>query len=157
MRGESRDAQDQTRPFGSNFWHASARSTWFVKRTDPDTAGPNAPLTVGLFHRKSNNGPRHPALGFQFTFSADHIDVRRVDLAANDELGSKLPLWQRMKAVLTTGALPVKALAEQLDVPEASVRQALKRDADRASTRGNVALFQRVSGERVGLAERRAS
>jgi hypothetical protein len=130
-KGETTADRDQStqRPFGSNFWHASARSTWYVKRTDPDAAAPNAPLTLGLFHRKSNSGARHPAVGLQFTFSPERIDVRRVDLAHVTELGAKLPAWQRMIAVLRTGAQPVNRLAETLEVSEATIRQVLSRDA----------------------------
>ena len=149
--------QSYQRPFGSNFWHASARSTWFCKRADPDKDGPAAPLTVGLFHRKSNSGPRYPALGFQFTFGPDRVRVARVDLAAHDELSERLPLWQRMKGLLARGALPTSAIAEQLDVPEGSVRQAIKRDVDSATRRGNASMFARVDGGLIGLAERRAS
>jgi hypothetical protein len=151
-----RDAS-HSRPFGSTFWHASARSTWFAKRTDPDVAGPNAPLVIGLYHKKSNNGPRYPAIGFQFTFDGDRTHVGRIDLASVDELGSRLPVWQRMTAVLKSGALPVSDIAEQLDVDESTVRQALKRDADRAGKRGTVSMFTRVDGGLIGLLARRAS
>jgi hypothetical protein len=154
--GERRDPKEQMFPFGSVFWHNSARSTWFVQRTDPDAAGPGAPLTLGLYHRKANNGPRHAAVGFQFTFG-DQIHVARVDLTTVDDLGVRLPLWQRMRALLRTGALPVQAIAAQLDVDEAHVRQTLKRDADRAEKKGTVAMFTRVDGGFVGLLDRRAS
>ena len=40
------------RPFGSAFWHNSARSTWHVK-SRPTTGG----MRAGLYHRKSNGGP----------------------------------------------------------------------------------------------------
>jgi hypothetical protein len=155
--GGRREPAENLRPFGSTFWHASARSTWFVQRTDPDTTGPDAPLTLGLYHRKSNSGPRHPAIGFQFTFSAARIHVARVDLADVDDLGARLPLWQRMRALLKTGALPVSEIAESLQVQEATVRQALKRDADRAGRRGTVSMFTRVDGHLIGLLARRAS
>jgi hypothetical protein len=150
-----REASSQ-RPFGSGFWHASARSTWFVKRTNPDTTGPGAPLVIGLYHRKSNSGPRHPAFGLQFTFNAQRIVVTRVDLADVDELGTAMPLWQRMTALLKGGALSVAAIAEQLEVDQSTVRQALKRDADKAGKRGTVSMFTRIDGGLVGLLAGRA-
>jgi hypothetical protein len=142
------------RPFGSAFWHASARSTWFFKRTNPETAG-DAPLVVGLYHRKSNSGPRKPALGFQFTFDAERIHVSRVDLADIDDLGASMPVWQRMKALLKSGALPVQSIADQLEVEPSTIRQTLKRDRDRAGKRGGV--FLAIDGGLVGLLERRVS
>jgi hypothetical protein len=54
-------------------------------------------------------------------------------------------------------ALPTSAIAEQLDVPEASIRQALKRDGNNAERRRTDSMFARVDGGLIGLAERRAS
>ncbi|MGE3576791.1 MAG: hypothetical protein AB7J35_22265 [Dehalococcoidia bacterium] len=154
-RADSAAERDQSyqRPFGSNFWHASARSTWFCKRADPDRDGPTAPLTLGLFHRKSNSGARYPALGFQFTFERDRVHVARVDPAAHVELGERLPLWQRMKGLLVNGALLTNKIAEQLDVPEASVRQVLKRDMDSAGRKGSTSMFKRVDGGLIVLCD----
>ena len=42
--------QAEYRPFGSNFWHHSARSTWFTKLAHTSTDG--RLITVGLYNRK---------------------------------------------------------------------------------------------------------
>jgi len=56
------------------------------------------------------------------------------------------------------GDRPVtSAIAEQLDVEEANVRQALKRDIARAERRRTASMFTRVDGGLIGLAQKRAS
>ena len=97
------------KPFGSSFWHNSARSTWFVK---PAADGPvlSGVTTIGLFNRKANLGPLQPALGFDVTFTDTTTQFTRVNVADVDDLASALPLWQRMKAALRTGPLTLASL-----------------------------------------------
>lgn len=136
------------RPFGSAFWHNSARSTWFVKAaaSEPGT------LTVGILNRKANLGPLQPALAYTFTFCADAIAVTRVKAASVDELVDSLPLWQRVKEALRSGPRTLAALADELDAKVDTVEKAVKRKTD---------LFTRVSGQdgiyRIALAERRTA
>ena len=64
----NKSENNEHKPFGSSFWHNSARSTWFVKlaATSPD----GQVSTLGLFHRKSNLSARQPAIGFAVTFES---------------------------------------------------------------------------------------
>ena len=55
---KSGDSNDQ-RPFGSVFWHNSARCTWNVKLDA--TSGDS--LSLGYFNRKNNSGRLHSAVG----------------------------------------------------------------------------------------------
>jgi hypothetical protein len=139
------DTGDQ-RPFGSAFWHNSARSTWFVKAatSEPGTR------TIGLLNRKSNLGPLQPALAYTFTFAADRITVAKVAATTVDELVESVPLWQRMKDALRRGPQTLATLAEELDTKPDTVKKAVQRKSG---------TFTRVLSQdgiqRIALVERR--
>jgi len=139
------DTGDQ-RPFGSAFWHNSARSTWFVKTA----ASVPGSLTIGLLNRKANLGPLQPALAYTFTFSPDRIAVDKVDAASVDELVDSLPMWQRMKDALRSGPKTLAALAEELETKVDTVKKTVQRKGG---------LFTRVPSAdgtpRIALVERR--
>jgi hypothetical protein len=125
------EAGDQ-KPFGSGFWHNSARATWFAKRTDPG----NDPsrVTVGLYNRKVNDGARLPALAYEFEFASPSLTrVRLTDIAEVDELATTLPIWQRItQALKGQGGFPmsIEDLAARLDAEPKSIMRALQRDKD---------------------------
>lgn len=116
---------NEFKPFGSSFWHNSARSTWFVKlaATSPD----GQVNTIGLFHRKANLGPRQPAIGFDVTFEPTRTRIERVDVATVDELAAALPLWQRMKNALKDGPQTLASLAVDLGAPVDSIDKTVRR------------------------------
>src|SRR5439155_20598096 len=59
---------DTDKPFGSAFWHNSARATWYVERVQEIG---ETHLDLGLYQRKINDCPPSPPLGIRFAFSAD--------------------------------------------------------------------------------------
>ena len=111
-------------PFGSIFWFNSARSIWYVKPAE--VTEPNVTM-VGAFHRKANLGPLHSSLGFQARFSDDRISIESVNVADVGDLAAKLPLRERMKYLLRSGAMTPAALADELDVKEETVKRTLRR------------------------------
>jgi hypothetical protein len=143
------DNNDQ-RPFGSSFWHNSARSTWNVKlaATSPD----GQRLTVGLFNRKSNLSALRPAVGFAITFDRDRTVFDRVNVADVSELAESLPLWQRMKSALTHGPLTLARLAEDLGANVDTLDRTVRRKGG---------LFTRTPDQdgitRIALVERRTA
>jgi len=138
-KGNEESGADQ-RPFGSIFWHNGARATWFLKRADDTLDGDT--LEIALIQRKVNVGRRRPgALGLRFRFLERWISVDRFEVASHQELGAKLPLWQRMRAELTHGALDLKELADRLEAKPDSVRKAVHR----------MEMFIRLSDDRIGL------
>jgi hypothetical protein len=142
---------NEHKPYGSNFWHNSARSTWFVKLAATSANGTVS--TIGLFHRKANLGPRQPALGFAVTFESARTRIDRVDVANVDELAASLPLWQRMKDALASGPQTLASLAHDLGAPVDSIDKTVRRKSH---------LFTKVSNfddhiTRIALVERRAS
>jgi hypothetical protein len=154
----NRSETGDQKPFGSSFWHNSARSTWFAKQADPVTASQGLTVgTVGLFNRKSNLSRLHPAVGFQFTFTDTQTLVERVNLADVEDLAGRLPLWQRIAALLKAdGGHPwsLSDIAEELDAKVDTVKKAV-------SPRRGKSMFVLLPASdgvsRVALADRRTA
>jgi len=144
----NRSENGDQKPFGSAFWHNSARSTWFAKRSEAD--GNPGEVTVALFHRKCNTGPLLSARGLRITFGGGRITIQPTDLAESDDFAGKLPLWQRMRGTLKQGPLTLVAMAGELDA---------KVDTLDRTVRRSPRLFTRVAGAdgvtRIALVERR--
>lgn len=139
------------RPFGSTFWHNSARSTWNLKlaSTSPD----GQTLHLAAFHRKSNLGRLRPPVGIKVEFDGDRVYFTNVDAATIDEVADKLPLWQRIRTVVRTGPQTLAAIASELNHDNVE-------SLDRV-VRRHKGLFTRVAGKdgvsRIALIERQAS
>ncbi len=146
----SKNAETNERtPFGSVFWANSARMTWHVRQaTDDPTPGR---IAVALTNRKSNLRALQPAVGLELVFTDEQIDVRRIDLADEPELAARLPLAQRIVALVRRGALPIGAIADALDEKEDSVSKAVRRAEGKIFTRrvGQGGVFE------IGLLDRR--
>ena len=143
------------KPFGSSFWHNSARATWFIKQAAASADGQR--LTIGLFNRKSNLTRPRPAFGFGFEFTDESTIVSRVNLADVEDLAGQLPLWQRIAHFIKAGGgLPrtVDEIVEELDAKPDSVKKAV-------SPRRKGSMFAHVLGgdgvTRIGLVERRVA
>jgi hypothetical protein len=131
------DGNDQ-RPFGSAFWHNSARSTWYVKLAETSPDGQR--LTIGLYNRKANLSALRAAVGFEVLFNQGRILFNRVNVAEVSALAESLPLWQRLKSALARANEPL-TLAALADDLGANV-DTLDRTVRRKPT-----LFTRVSSE----------
>ncbi|MBM3740437.1 MAG: hypothetical protein FJW39_32195 [Acidobacteria bacterium] len=118
------DGGDQ-KPFGSAFWHNGARSTWFAKLADGHPGDPE--VTVGLFNRKANLGPRLPAVGFAVRFEDERTTFSRVDLADVDTLAGRLSTYERITAALKRGPMTVAALAEEIEAKVDTCEKTVKR------------------------------
>jgi hypothetical protein len=118
------DGADPTKPFGSTFWHNSARCTWLLKRSE-DTA--DGRVIVALTNTKANLGARRPAVGFAVDFTPDRTLIRDVDLAEVEEFASQLPLRVRLQHVLKHGPMTIAALAEEIGGKTDSIQKTLKR------------------------------
>jgi hypothetical protein len=148
----SKSESGDQRPFGSTFWHNSARAIWNIKlaNTSPD----GQTLNLAAFDRKNNLGPKRPAVGVQVQFvDGDRVRFERVDAASIDEVADSLPLWQRIKAIVKSGPQTLAAIANELNHPNVdSVERAIRR---------HKGLFTKVPGgdgvTRIALVERRAS
>lgn len=119
---------DEERPFGSTFWHNSARSTWFLEANQE----PGTPrLDLALTNRKSNDGPKAPSFALHFEFEPNRTTIRRADLASIPELAGTLPLKDRIRPLLKAGPRTVADIAEHLAAEPDTVRTTLKRMSGR--------------------------
>ena len=138
-------------PYGSVFWHNSARMTWNVKVSATSTDGQT--VALGAFNRKNNLGPSSAPVGIAVTFDGDRVYFTRTDIASVDDFAEHLPLWQRIKAVVKTGPQTLATIASELNHD--------KVDSIDRIVRKHKALFTKVTGsdgvQRVALIDRRAS
>jgi hypothetical protein len=135
------------KPFGSVFWHNSARATWYLERTLGAEA--ENTITVGLFNKKNNLGRLHAAIGLQLMFEDGQIAITPVNVAENEQLAARLPLGERMAHLLRRQPMTIAAIAEALDAKPDTVAK--------AAARGN--RFTKAPGPdgvyRIALVERR--
>jgi hypothetical protein len=111
------------RPFGSAYWHNSARATWYVRRSD--ASGLNE-LVLGLFNRKANDAALAAPVGLRVDF-AESIVIRKADVRDEPDLDSQRAVRFRIADELRAGPRLVADLAEDLGVPVDTVRKTLKR------------------------------
>jgi hypothetical protein len=147
----SRAEGGDDRPFGSTYWHASARATWFVKASEDSSADV---VSLGIFERKRNLGARRPPFGLEARFTDSRTSIERVDLASVPDLASRLSIRQRVFAALRSGARSRVDLAEELgEKPET-----LRRILNRSIQKGELVQFPGPGGEeRIGLPARHQS
>lgn len=131
------------RPFGSTFWHNSARATWYAKLAERDPGGTVSRL--GLYPRKWNLGPLPASVGLELAFGVDRTTVRRVDLADTPDLAAHLSVKQRMAAALRTGPLSPAELAEEVGTKPNTVRVTARRHPEHFRLGGGVvSLLERL-------------
>jgi hypothetical protein len=118
-------ATEQKRPFGSAFWHNSARATWNVQRVQDEG---ERTMHVGLFNRKMNDDALMHPIGLQVTFDGKHgpIYITREDVAAVPELAKGMKLPARLLHVLKGGWQSIEELTEAC-FPEATAEAETRR------------------------------
>lgn len=140
------------RPFGSSFWHNSARATWNIK-LDSGEPGDSV-ITAGLYHRKANEGGFHRAVGVRVTFGEDETRISQASLAESQTLAANLPVPERLRLLLARGTTSREEINEELaDVNAKTLRWALHSGVKK----GTILKFPAADGhpERFALAERR--
>ena len=139
----SKAEDGEKKPFGSAFWHNSARATRFAKRAEQ--VGSENIVQVALFNRKANLGALRPPLGFELRFEAGRTTIRRTDAAEIGEFADKMTVGQRMAHLLKGGAMSVAEIAERLQVEESTIRTTMSRKKG---------IFLRLPDGRIALADR---
>ncbi len=117
------------KPFGSTFWHNSARSTWFVRRSEE--APTPSTVQIGLYHRKANLGPMQRPIGFEFSFDNDRTWVKRIEITDIPELADKMSVRQRMDKILQKGSMSIGNLSDELDTTANTVRTTIRRNPNK--------------------------
>jgi hypothetical protein len=123
---------DETRPFGSTFWHNSARLTWFLKASQEP--GQDR-LDLALYNRKVNDGPRPASFALRWTFTPTRTTVARTDLRTIPDLAGGLPLKERITGLLVSEPRTVQDLADALDASADTVSKTLRRGDGQRFTR----------------------
>lgn len=126
--------------FGSIFFKNGARSVWFIERAKENPPGE---LRFGLYHRKNNVGALLKPKGFKLVFRSERTAIETIDLDTVDELAGNLPVIERMKRALESGAMTLKGIAEEIDAPVPTVRSNYTR---------HKSAFVKI-GNKIGLTE----
>lgn len=117
---DAREAQ----VFGSVFFKAGARSVWYIDRAKEN---PQGEIRFGLYHRKNNIGALLQPKGFKLVFRGDRTLVEAIDLKDVEELAAGYPLLDRIKAAVSAAPMTVKAIADELGVPQSGVNATVGR------------------------------
>lgn len=113
-----------SKPYGSVYKVNLARSVFELRR---EKEGDQEDTEVVLRHTKANNGPVLKAIGFSIRHSEWTIRFSRTDLDS-PELEKTLPVYERLtRTLLRSGAMTVKALSEEVEIPAATIRQYIRR------------------------------
>lgn len=124
---------------GSVYKTNASRCVWEMRRA---TTGNDSQVSVGLYHRKMNNGQLHQKpFGYEFTFDTDHatgatqaVSIRRTDVMDIPILASGSPIRLQIAAALKDGSLTAVEIAETLGIKHDVVRVALNRERGRMFT-----------------------
>jgi hypothetical protein len=134
---------DGEKPFGSTFWHNSARATWYVRKVQE--VGSSS-LRVAMVNKKANDAPLALPIGVEIVHGPEATTLRRTDLAAEPDLAREIPLRLRIKDALLGGSLTYDELADRLEADRDSVRRVVNRYSGKLFT-----TFPDEAGLRVGV------
>lgn len=134
------------RPFGSSFWHNSARATWHVKRSNPDDDGQM--IYALVTPRKCNFGRLGSPLSLSINFGQT-IQINRSSVLAAPEFGPSLTIGQRIWAVLSRQNMTRDDLKTELGQENWDTT---RRTINRGLETGKLIAFQRADGiEVIGI------
>lgn len=118
---ETKAGEDQW-PFGSIFYHNSARATFNVKLLQEQEQNVTH---IGLFNRKANNSRLEAPVGAVIAFSDTSVRITREQLDAEWE--GEISVRKRLHLALRYGELSRKQLAEEIGAKGDTIRKALTR------------------------------
>lgn len=136
--------------YGSIFWRNLVRACWEIRKAEH---APQDVLSLGLYCRKRNDGPRWPDRVLRFRFDGEDgpIHCERGDVRDSPDLLARTSLTTRIREQLRQGAMPLDSLAEALGEKSGRVKDAIKhmRDVGRvqggADGRGNAGVYGLLS------------
>jgi len=122
----SKQADSDKRPFGSIYWHNSARATWHVKPANENLPD-GSTVDLMLTPRKANLGPQHTPIGLTVSFTSTSTEIKRFPLQDVPEFAEKLPVTLQITGLLRGGARTVTQIAAELNLPTNTVTQTVNR------------------------------
>jgi hypothetical protein len=120
-------------PFGSVYYFNLARAIWQVSRENESEHS----SVLAVAHRKGNNTGIMKTMGLRAEFESDEFDratkitYSEADLNTTEVLATKLSVTDRILYAIKDIAMEPKEIAEELDIPSNTVRQALLRAKER--------------------------
>ena len=120
----TKDEKDDHHPYGSIFFHNSARMTWNIKVADED----ENPRHLGLYCRKANEDMKPKPLGVCMTFSDAEVTINKEELV--QDLTIHLSATQQVRRLLLRGAKTKAEICEETGLGENTVKRALQRIRD---------------------------
>lgn len=149
---------DMKYPFGSIFWHNSARVTWLLHKSQ---GGPDQRAAqVAFINRKNSFGKEGDVIGRRITFQpATATDGPSVQFGAagadqmDDDVVTQIPLWKRIHSAVKYTPLTVAEISDQIGHGNVESINRIVRQYKQ--------VFTRVDGtdgvSRVAILERQAS
>jgi len=120
-------------PYGSVYKTNLSRSVFELRK---DQEPGEDTMRLGLFHRKSNFGKLIPPVGLTANFTPETIAFSTCPVRDTPALAEAMSLKERIKGLLfQTSPLNAKEIAEELNIPQNTVRSILNRFRDKAFTR----------------------
>lgn len=123
-----RKNEGEDTPIGSIQYFNQARNMWHIEGIPDETD--ERILHIGCQHKKHNSGRKWKnPIGLKVFFGEGYIDMHLENAIVNFE--EKFHTSDRIVALLKTGALTGKQIAESIDKKENTIRGVLKRLKDR--------------------------
>lgn len=139
----TKSEEGDKRPFGSGFWHNSARATWHIKRSNPDDDGPMIYTLVS--QRKCNFGRLKPPLTLSINFG-ENITIGRSSVLSAPEFAPSLTIGQRVWATLGRQSMTRDSIR---DTFESDKWDSVKKVLNRGLESGKLIAFQKADGTEV--------
>jgi len=118
---------------GSQYWESQPSGVWEMVKEQEES---ESTVQCALIHRKSRDDQMFPPLSFRIEFSDEAIRYYPSDPTAAPEIERKLKPRARTIALLKgQGALTVREIAEELDLPEKVVRNTVDSGTGKVFTR----------------------
>lgn len=122
-KADTKAATDK--PFGSAYWHNSARMSWYLRRNE----GHGQCYSVGMFCRKHNLGPRSRSIGLTLDYSDGELVFGRTDVIGDAALavGERLSLRIHRALLEAREAMTYAEIADLLDADQKVVAETCRR------------------------------
>lgn len=119
----SKDREAKTKStFGSVFFEYYARNILELRKVQEEGEDD---MDIALFNTFNNLGRRHPPMGYHLHFNENTITIEKEEITA-PELIKRIGTQARMKGLLLErGVMPVKDIAEELEITETNTRAVL--------------------------------
>lgn len=146
-KGAAKDGKgDDSKPFGSAFWHNMARITLNIKGEELQ----NGDLAVALHPRKRNLKGRGQTVGYRISFGKTQTVIVPTDVREHALLSEGLPLAERIFDLCKIAPKTRKELREMLDADYPSIQKTIVREIKK----GRLVVIEsgRKHNERIALA-----